>query len=161
MKNVVFPCFMGTFHRRNGFHTVQTVFSFTPHHTNPTPKPTPHRKLSAFLDFQKTSFCMIYKLVTSWGPKKWGPHNVINTRYTHTHTHTRTPTNSWRQWTSTNACSEREVACARVIWPAALWLASATHQTWPRLFSAEEARVWHYCTVQWKRQQRFAKRWCD
>ncbi len=38
-------------------------------YTNPTPKPTPYRKLSAFLDFQKTSFCMIYKLVCSWGPK--------------------------------------------------------------------------------------------
>ncbi len=47
---------------------------------------------------------MIYKLVSSWGPKKFsttlkitvisilvgtfGPHNVGNTRYTHTHTHT-------------------------------------------------------------------------
>ncbi len=43
-------------------------------YTNPTPKPTPFRKLSAFLDFQKTSFCMIYKLVCSWGP------NIIPTR---------------------------------------------------------------------------------
>ncbi len=29
---------------------------------HPTPKPTPHRKLSAFFYFQNTSFCMIYKL---------------------------------------------------------------------------------------------------
>ncbi len=28
---VVFPCFMGTFHRRNGFYTVQTVYSIPLH----------------------------------------------------------------------------------------------------------------------------------
>jgi len=44
-------------------------------YTNPTPKPTPHRKLSAFLDFQYTPFCVIYKLDSSWGPKKC-PHKV-------------------------------------------------------------------------------------
>ncbi len=26
--HVGFPCFMGTFHRRNGFYTVQTVYSY-------------------------------------------------------------------------------------------------------------------------------------
>uniref|UniRef100_A0A672KR85 Aminoacyl tRNA synthase complex-interacting multifunctional protein 1-like n=1 Tax=Sinocyclocheilus grahami TaxID=75366 RepID=A0A672KR85_SINGR len=39
-------------------------------YTNPTPKPTPHRRLSAFLLSPKNSFCMIYKLVSSWGPQK-------------------------------------------------------------------------------------------
>lgn len=85
-------------------------------------------------------------------------HDSLSSRQS---THTPKRTNSWRQWTSTTRVREREVVCVRVIWPAALWLASATHQTWPRLFSAEEARVWQYCTVEWKRQQRFAKRWCD
>ncbi len=38
-------------------------------YTYPTPKLSPHRKHSAFLDFQKNLCCMIYKLVSSWGPK--------------------------------------------------------------------------------------------
>ncbi len=38
---------------------------------NPTPKPTHHSDLSAFLYFQ--SFCIIYKLVSSWGPKQIFP----------------------------------------------------------------------------------------
>ncbi len=68
--HIGFPCLLGTLHRRNGFHTVQTVFSIALQaYTNPTPKPTPYRKLSAFLYFQNTSFCMIYKLVSSWGKK--------------------------------------------------------------------------------------------
>ncbi len=66
---------------------------------NPTPKPTHHSKLSAFLHFQ--SFCMIYKLVSSRTPKNlpirleftgitilvgtYGPHSVGNTS-TQTHT---------------------------------------------------------------------------
>ncbi len=37
---------------------------------NPTPKPTHHSNFSEFLHFQ--SFCIqIYKLVSSWGPKKY------------------------------------------------------------------------------------------
>ncbi len=75
--HVVFPCFMGTFHRHNGFYTVQTV---------------------------KTSLSLIYKLVSSWGPKNvptrtrildiailvgtFCPHNVGYTR-PHTHSHSR------------------------------------------------------------------------
>ncbi len=71
---VLFPCFMGTFHRHNGFYTVQTV---------------------------KTSLSLIYKLVSSWGPKNvptrtrildiailvgtFCPHNV---GFTSPHTHT-------------------------------------------------------------------------
>ncbi len=38
-------------------------------YTNPTPKLSPHRRHFAFLDFQKTSFCVIYKLVYPWGPQ--------------------------------------------------------------------------------------------
>ncbi len=53
----------------------------TPAYTNPTPKPTPYRKLSAFLDFQKTSFCMIYKLVSSWGPKNCSHKDKIDWYY--------------------------------------------------------------------------------
>jgi len=41
---------VGTFHRHNVFYTVQTVYSF---YTNTTTNPTYHRKLSAFLHFQK------------------------------------------------------------------------------------------------------------
>ncbi len=40
---------------------------------NATRKPSPKRKLSAFLDFQNTSFCKIYKIVSSWGPKTMYP----------------------------------------------------------------------------------------
>ncbi len=64
-------CFLqltGIHHRRNGFSTVQTVFSIALHlnnHNNPTPKPTPYRKLCAFL--QKNVFCMIFKPFELWG----------------------------------------------------------------------------------------------
>ncbi len=62
--HVGFPCFMGTFHGCNGFYTIKNIFY--------RPTPTLHlnlpiQELSAFLDFQKSSFCMIYKLVSSWG----------------------------------------------------------------------------------------------
>ncbi len=43
---------MGSFHKRYGFFTVQTIS---------LPKAYP-RKLFAFLRFQNTSFCMIYML---------------------------------------------------------------------------------------------------
>ncbi len=81
------------------------------------PTPTLHLNLPLtgiilHLRFSKTSFYMIYKLVSSWGPKNvstrskltgitilvgtFGPHNVINTRYTQTerqrHTQTQTQT---------------------------------------------------------------------
>ncbi len=85
---------VGTLHRRNGFYTVQTVFSIALHLNLPL------TGNCAFLLSQKNSFCMIYKLVSSWGPKKcpqnvkihwyyypcYGPHNVMNARFTHTHT---------------------------------------------------------------------------
>ncbi len=37
--------------------------------TAPIPKPNHHRRHSAILHFQKTSLSLIYKLVSSWGPK--------------------------------------------------------------------------------------------
>ncbi len=55
-----------------------------------------YRKLAAFSDFQYTPLCVIYKLVSPICPTRskftihvgtFGPHNVINTRYTHTHIH--------------------------------------------------------------------------
>lgn len=61
--HIGFPCFMVTFHRRNGF-----------------------------LHFQ-TSSHMIYKLFSSWGPKIVGifcPHIIGNTRTTHSY-HTSDP----------------------------------------------------------------------
>ena len=76
-------------------------------YTAPVPKPTHHRRHSAFLHFQTTSLSVIYKLISSWGPKNvptrtrisdiailvgtFCPHNVGFTRpHTHTHTHTLT-----------------------------------------------------------------------
>ncbi len=38
-------------------------------YTAPLPKPNHHRRHSAILHFQKTSLSLIYKLVSSWGPK--------------------------------------------------------------------------------------------
>jgi len=105
-----FSCSMGTFQRRNDFYSV-TVY-YIPY----TPKPTHHRKLSAFLHFQKTYFLMIlliYKLFSSWGPKNvstrtrildiaisvgtFSPHNVPG-KHTHTHTHT----NVWHKYFNVN-----------------------------------------------------------
>ncbi len=73
-------------HTHTGFHFlwglsigVMVFILYKPHflspYTNPTPKPTPYRKLSAISDCQYTPFCVIYKLVSSWGPKKC-PHKV-------------------------------------------------------------------------------------
>ncbi len=75
-------------------------------YTAPIPKPNHHRRHSAILHFQKTSISLIYKLVSSWGPKNvptrtrildiailvgtFCPHNVGFTWTTHTHTHTHT-----------------------------------------------------------------------
>ncbi len=78
--HVVFPCFMGTFPMRNDFYTMQTVFISQQPYTS---------QETFFFRFSKTtSFCMIYTFVSSWGPQKcpstFGPHNMINTRYTHT-----------------------------------------------------------------------------
>ncbi len=42
-------------------------------YTAPIPKPNHHRRHSAILHFQKTSLSLIYKLVSSWGPKM-SPH---------------------------------------------------------------------------------------
>ena len=87
-------------------------------YTNPTPKPTHHRKLSAFLHFQKNSFCMIYKLVYPWGPlfrsplwhespwvcvhSGWSPHRDRKTwpriAHTHKHTHTHTHIPALQSW---------------------------------------------------------------
>ncbi len=79
-------------------------------YTAPIPKPNHHRRHSAILHFQKTSLSLIYKLVSSWGPKNvptrtrildiaivvgtFCPHNVGYTWTTHTHTHTHTHTPS-------------------------------------------------------------------
>ncbi len=79
-------------------------------YTAPIPKPNHHRRHSAILHFQKTSLSLIYKLVSSWGPKNvptrtrildiailvgtFCPHNVGFTWTTHTHTHTRTHTHT-------------------------------------------------------------------
>ncbi len=65
--HVGFPCFMGTFHRRNGF-ILYKLYILSPY-TAPIPKPNHHRRHSAILHFQKTSPSLIYKLVSSWGPK--------------------------------------------------------------------------------------------
>ncbi len=77
-------------------------------YTAPIPKPNHHRRHSAILHFQKTSLSLIYKLVSSWGPKNiptrtrildiailvgtFCPHNVGFTWTTHTQTHTHTHT---------------------------------------------------------------------
>ncbi len=77
-------------------------------YTAPIPKPNHHRRHSAILHFQKTSLSLIYKLVSSWGPKNvptrtrildiaivvgtFCPHNVGYTWTTHTHTRTHTHT---------------------------------------------------------------------
>ncbi len=86
-----------TLHRHIGLYKLY----FLSPYTNPTPKPTPHRKLSAFLDFQFHSVWFISLFphgdlknvpTISWYyycGDIWS-HNVINTRYTHTHTHTHT-----------------------------------------------------------------------
>ncbi len=74
------------------------LYFLTPY-PNPTPKSTPHTKLSAFLHFQNTSFCMIYKLFPHGDQEMspqvqnllvllslWG-HNVpIVYKYQYTHT---------------------------------------------------------------------------
>ncbi len=83
--------------RRNDFYTVQSVFLF------PTLKYTPLPKCSAFLDFLNRSFCMIYKLLSSWEPKTspqghnllvflslWG-YLVPGTLHTHARTHAHLP----------------------------------------------------------------------
>ncbi len=62
---------MGTFHRRNGFILYKPHFLLP--YTNITAKPTPYRKLCAFLLSQKNSFCMIYKPFENMGT--WG--NVL------------------------------------------------------------------------------------
>jgi len=74
---------VGTLHRRNGFYTVQTVHSIP--YTNPTPKPTHHTKLSAFLHFQR--------IINPFPPLGLlaGSHNVLDLRFYHAcgdHTHT-------------------------------------------------------------------------
>ncbi len=87
-------------------------------YTNPTPKLSPHRRHFAFLDFQKTSFCMIYKLVYPWGPQfrsppwhksPWvcvysglSPHRYIKTSTHHTHSLTLTHTLSLTPHTHTH-----------------------------------------------------------
>ncbi len=79
-------------------------------YTAPIPKPTHHRRHSAILHFQKTSLSLIYKLVSSWGPKNvptrtrildiaivvgtFCPHNVGYTWTTGTHTHNHTHTHT-------------------------------------------------------------------
>ncbi len=56
-------------------------------YTNPTPKPTPHRKLSVwFISLFPHGECTGLTILE----EKFGPHNVISTRYTHTLTLTYT-----------------------------------------------------------------------
>ncbi len=104
---------------------------FLKHYPNPTPRPTPHRKLSEILDFQKASLSMIYKLVSWRKPKNvptrstfsgiislvgtFGPHNVINTRYTHTHTHTHTVMRLLKQKMSGSVCPAGCVISMRIV----------------------------------------------
>ncbi len=96
--HVGFPCFMGTF--------LMVFILYKLYFLSPTPKPTPHRKLCAFLVFQNTLFCMIYKPFSLRGPKNvltrtrildiamfvgtFFPHNVGFTRNPPPHTHTHT-----------------------------------------------------------------------
>ncbi len=91
-----FSCFIGTSLRHNGF---QTVFTYP----NPTPKSTPHTKLSDI--FKKLNSVWFISLVLVGNKKMstqsqkwlvlwslWG-HDMGNTRcrlHTHTHTHTHT-----------------------------------------------------------------------
>ncbi len=63
--------FIGTLHRRNGFYTVQTIFAIA--YTNPTPKPTPYRKLCAFLDFPKKN-----NLVCFFKPSELQGHGQVS-----------------------------------------------------------------------------------
>ncbi len=94
---------VGTPHRRNGFYTVQTVFSITLRLNLPLTGNSRH-----FLIFKKLYSVLFISLFPHGDLKNvhtrstftgitilvgiFGPHNVINTRYTHTHTHTHTHT---------------------------------------------------------------------
>ncbi len=69
-------------------------------YTNSTPKPTPYRKLCAFLLSQKNEFSMIYKPFELWGhwncphksPSPWNTCHVIIQICPHKpHKHARTP----------------------------------------------------------------------
>ncbi len=86
--------------------------------TAPIPKPNHHRRHSAILHFQKTSLSLIYKLVSSWGPKNvptrtrildiailvgtFCPHNVGFTWTTRMHAHTHTHSTCTRTHTHTH-----------------------------------------------------------
>ncbi len=75
-------------------------------YNNPTPKPTPYRKLLAIFEFHKTPLCMFFKPFVLQGHRKC-PHKphlccsthviihicvLINHLYQYTHTHTQTET---------------------------------------------------------------------
>ncbi len=101
------------------FFILYKLYILSPY-TAPIPKPNHHRRHSAILHFQKTSLSLIYKLVSSWGPKNvptrtrildiaivvgtFCPHNVGYTwtththtpshKHTHSHTHTHTHTHT-------------------------------------------------------------------
>jgi len=72
--HIVFLCLIGTLHRHIDFYTVK-LYILSPY-TNSIPKPTHHRKLSAFLHFQKTLLSMFRKLFSSWGSKNVPISNV-------------------------------------------------------------------------------------
>jgi len=55
--NVVFTCFIGI------------LLLYKVYILSPSPKPTNHRKLSAFFNFQNKSLSMIYRLSSSWVPQ--------------------------------------------------------------------------------------------
>ncbi len=111
---------MGTLHRRNGFYTVQTVFSIALHLSLPLTGNillfqifnTLHSLwfISLFPDGDqknvptRSKFTGITILVETFGP-----HNVMSTRYTHvtythTHTHTHTPL-TLKTWISSSRSS--------------------------------------------------------
>ncbi len=96
IQNTVFSCFMMTFHRHNGFYTVQTVFFYYP---------TPTLPLSGNFYFLKKSHSVWFTSLFPHGditnvPTRskctgitilvgtFGPHEVINQHSTRTHART-------------------------------------------------------------------------
>ncbi len=72
MNNNMCVCVVSRLHKHSCIFSigVMVFILYKLYFLSPYPKPTPHTKLLAFLDSQNTSFCVIYKIVSSWGPKK-------------------------------------------------------------------------------------------
>ncbi len=86
-----FYFFVGTLRRRNGFYTVQTIFSIALHLTG---------NILLFQIFN-TLHSLFYKLASWWGPKKC-PHKVeIDWYYYPCHTHL-----TLKTWSSSSRSSE-------------------------------------------------------